>query len=162
MDKAQTSSDGDYQPGVSLVISAYNEAAVIKEKLDNASNLDYPQELLEVIVISDASDDGTDEIVKSYTPRPITLRTQTERQGKTAGLTAHVPTVNHEIIVFTDANAIFDGQAISKLVRHFTDTSVGYVVGQQKYFPAAKGQAGDSESLYWKYNPLLSAKVEKI
>ena len=152
----------DYQPGVSLVISAFNEASVIKEKLDNASNLDYPQELLEVLVISDASDDGTDEIVNSYEQRPIELRTQTQRQGKTAGLSAHVPTVKHEIIVFTDANAIFDEQAISKLVRHFTETSVGYVVGQQKYFSAATGEAGDSESLYWKYETWIKQRESRF
>ena len=149
-------------PGVSLIISAYNESAVIQKKLDNAANLSYPQELLEIIVVSDASDDGTDEIVRDFGKREVRLCRQDQRQGKTAGLTEHVPSAKHELLLFTDANAIFEEQAIGNLVRHFIDPEVGYVVGQQKYLSGEVGDAGNSESLYWKYETWIKKQESRI
>src|SRR5262245_42216803 len=85
-------------PPVSLVISAYNEASVIKAKLENALLLSYPPEKLEIVIVSDASTDGTDEIVREYAGRGVRLYRQPERRGKTAGLNAVVPTLRGEII----------------------------------------------------------------
>ncbi|MBK6660366.1 MAG: glycosyltransferase [Proteobacteria bacterium] len=79
---------GDHLPGVSLIISAFNEAAVLDAKLNNARALDYPTDKLQIVVISDASDDGTDDIVLKHAaqdPR-VVLHRQEERRGKTAGL----------------------------------------------------------------------------
>ena len=93
-------------PSLSLVISAYNEAAVIKRKLDNALALTYPRDRYEIIVISDASDDGTDDIVRGYADRGVRLARQQTRRGKTAGLNQTVPTLTGDIVVFSDANAM--------------------------------------------------------
>src|SRR5687767_11447069 len=76
----------DITPRVSLVISAYNEAAVIERKLENALSLAYPRDAIEIVVISDASADGTDAIVERYADRGVRLERQPERRGKTAGL----------------------------------------------------------------------------
>ena len=84
---------GPVTPSVTLLISAYNEVGVIRKKLENALALDYPRDLLEIVVVSDASDDGTDEVVKGYASRGVRLFRQAERRGKTEGLNAVMPTV---------------------------------------------------------------------
>ncbi len=139
---------GNAQPSVSLIISAFNEAKVIADKIENALALDYPRELLEILVISDASDDGTDEIVMRYADRNVRLCRQEERHGKSAGLTRFCPSARGDILVFTDANAMFRVDAITKLVRHFDNPSIGYVVGRQLYEGTDTASA-DSENLYW-------------
>ena len=111
---------------VTFVVSAYNEAAVIAEKIENTLGLDYPTELLQIVVISDESDDGTDEIVSRY--ECVELIRQSPRAGKSAGINASFRDLRGEVIVFSDANAIYDREAVARLVRHFDDAKVGYVV----------------------------------
>lgn len=140
---------GQAQPSVTLVVSAYNEQEVIAEKIENALQLDYPPELLEVIVISDASSDETDQIVEQYSHRNVRLYRQEERQGKSAGLTRFCPMATGEILVFTDANSMFQADAIAKLVRHFDNPDIGFTVGKQLYSDADSGASADSENVYW-------------
>ena len=116
---------------VTFVVSAYNEADVITEKIENTLELNYPDELLQIVVISDESDDGTDEIVSRF--ECVELIRQSPREGKSAGINASFEAFHGEVIVFSDANAIYDQQAVTQLVRHFDDAKVGYVVGRQLY-----------------------------
>jgi cellulose synthase/poly-beta-1,6-N-acetylglucosamine synthase-like glycosyltransferase len=140
----------DCTPAVTLVISAYNEAEVIRDKLTNSVRLDYPAEQLEVLVVSDCSSDGTDELVTNFgDPRVRLLRMQ-QRGGKTVGLNAAVKAARGEIIVFSDANAMYLADAIRKMARNFADPEVGAVVGESTY-AADEGSSQRSESLYWKY-----------
>lgn len=152
---------GSAQPSVSLVISAYNEASVIGEKLENACSLNYPAELLETIVISDASDDGTDEIVLGFEDRGVRLLRQSVRDGKSAALTQFVPDCQGEILVFSDANSVYDADAIKKLVRHFDDPQVGYVVGHQRYEDGAD-DASKSETAYWDFEIKLKTWESRL
>jgi len=146
-------------PRVTLIISAYNESAVIAEKLDNALALDFPRKQLEIIVISDSSNDGTDEIVKGYFERGVRLIRQPERLGKSSGLNLGVPEATGEIVVFSDANAIFQPDAIHQLVQHFSDPRVGYVVGNARYAShAGQAPSAESEGLYWKLETWLKQK----
>lgn len=135
-------------PRLSLVISAYNEAAVIKTKLDNAVELAYPAGLLEIIVISDASDDGTDEIVQQFGDRQVRLLRQATRAGKTAALNLAVPQTRGEIIVFSDANSMYDQQALLNLARHFADPAIGFVSGRTKYVSTHSRMMAETTSLY--------------
>ena len=148
-------------PAVTLVISAYNEADVIREKLDNSLGLDYPGDRLEVLVLSDASDDGTDEIVQEYAQQGVVLRRQEPRRGKSAGLTRFVPEARGEIIVFSDANSIYAPDAIRKLVRHFADPQIGFVIGHQRYVDE-ESAANQSESLYWRYETWIKIQESKV
>ncbi len=141
----------DITPPVSLVISAHNEAAVIRAKLDNALTLDYPSGLWEVVVVSDASSDGTDDIVREYEPRGVVLKAQPLRKGKTAGLNTVVPDLTGEIIVFSDANALYEPDAIRKLVRSFADPQVGCVTGEARYVEGNRSAADAGERAYWTY-----------
>jgi cellulose synthase/poly-beta-1,6-N-acetylglucosamine synthase-like glycosyltransferase len=141
---------GEDTPRVTLIVSAFNEAAVIREKLVNSVGLDYPSDKLEVLVVSDASSDGTDELVTGFGDARVRLLRMSQRGGKTVGLNAAVQAASGEIIVFSDANAMYHADAVRKMVRNFADPEVGAVVGESTY-AAAEGGAQRSESLYWKY-----------
>jgi len=141
----------DMTPTVTLVISCYNEADVIGAKLDNALAMDYPPGKLQVIVVSDGSDDGTDAIVEEYSARGVVLIRQEGRLGKTMGLNLAMKQVTTEFVVFSDANAIYAADAIRKLMRNFADKTVGYVVGAAMYSDTSAGASARSEGLYWRY-----------
>ncbi len=136
-------------PSLTMVISAYNEETVISEKLANCMALEYPREKLRIVVISDASDDRTDEIVKNYGDARVSLIRVEGRRGKTHGISVVVPTLDSEIVVFSDANAIYRSDALLKLVAHFADEKVGYVVGNAQYYKEQQSSAGEQESAYW-------------
>ena len=144
---------------LTFVISAYNEAAVIDEKIKNTIALDYPKELLQIIVISDESDDGTDEIVRRYPE--VKLIRQSPRQGKSAGITASLNHFSGDLIVFSDANAIYQADAVTHLVRRFGDPQVAYVVGQQKYYQAG-GAAQESENIFWDFELKLKSWESRL
>jgi cellulose synthase/poly-beta-1,6-N-acetylglucosamine synthase-like glycosyltransferase len=124
-------------------------------KLENALALDYPRDQLQILVISDASEDGTDDIVRNYEDRGVMLYRLDHRQGKSAGLTQVVPQVRGEIVVFSDANSMYERAALRHLVRHFSDPKVGYVVGAQKYLARGESAAAASEGVYWRYELFL-------
>ena len=142
---------GDITPTISLVISAYNEAAVIRAKVENALALDYPSELLEIAVVSDASSDQTDAIVAEYAGRGVRLIRQAERRGKTAGLNRAVPLLRGDVVVFSDANALYEPDALRKLARNFADPDVGCVTGEARYLPGGQAAADVGERAYWGY-----------
>jgi cellulose synthase/poly-beta-1,6-N-acetylglucosamine synthase-like glycosyltransferase len=138
-------------PTVSLIVSAYNEEKIIGEKLENCLSLDYPPEKLEILVVSDASTDSTDVIVARYAYEGIKLRRMPTRGGKTAGLNAVVPLAQGDIVVFSDANALYAPDAIQKLVRNFADPAVGCVTGDSRYTHLETSYVGKSENTYWDY-----------
>ncbi len=146
------------QPLVSILIAAYNEAADIEATLRNKLNLNYPSGKLEVLVISDESDDGTDELVETIARDArftIRLFRQVPRQGKTTGLNTLVPEARGEIILFSDANSQWAPDAVSKLVRNFADPEVGYVTGKMVYVSDDGSLVGDGCSAYMKYENWL-------
>lgn len=147
----------DFVPSVTVMISAYNEAAVLEAKLDNTLAIDYPRELFTVVVVSDASDDGTDEIVQrraALDPR-VSLYRQEERRGKTAGLNRGIEFAHGEVVVFSDANAMYETNAIRELVAPLVDPAIGYVVGAAHYSDSEDGESQASEGLYWRYELAL-------
>jgi len=150
------------QPKVSLLISCYNEEDVIREKLENSLALDYPKDKLEIIVISDSSTDSTDKIVKQFENQGIILIRQKERSGKTLGLNLAVPQAKGEIIVFSDANAIYKLDSIQKLVRNFFDDKIGYVVGESRYKDINQASASKTENTYWQYEILLKKMESRL
>jgi cellulose synthase/poly-beta-1,6-N-acetylglucosamine synthase-like glycosyltransferase len=146
-------------PTVTLLISAYNERQVIAAKLDNALALDYPCERLEVLVISDGSEDGTDEIVRGYSQFGVRLVRQEPRRGKSAGLNLGVLQASGQILIFSDANALYQPDAIRHLVRCFSNPKVGYVVGNARYYEKGnETSSAASEGLYWKLETYLKEK----
>lgn len=138
-------------PTVSLVVAAYNEADVIAQKIDNSLTLDYPSEKLEIIVFSDASSDRTDEIVRSYAEKGVRLVRVEGRVGKTECQNVVAEQVESEIIVFSDANSMYEPDAIRELVQAF-EPGVGCAVGELRYGDAS---GVEGESVYWRYERLI-------
>ena len=145
---------GTIQPMVSILIPAYNEADCIAGTIENKLAQDYPPDRLEVIVVSDASDDGTDRIACGYADRNVRLIRRESRQGKAAALNEAVPQARGEIIVFSDANSTFAPDAVQRLVENFSDPTVGYVTGNLEYVHG--GETSGRGSLgYMKYENWL-------
>ena len=135
-------------PLVTLIISVYNEEKVIAEKIREFADLDYPKDRLEIMVVSDSSTDRTVEIAKEYACQGVkTLRVE-GRLGKTSCLNKAVPEAKGEIIVFSDANSIYDRGAVREIVANFADRSVGCVTGYTKYFSKESNMMVESVGLY--------------
>ena len=143
------------EPSVSIVLAARNEAAAIRARLDNLLALDYPVERREIIVASDGSGDETVEIARRGTGRGVTVL-DLDRVGKADALNAAVAASTGEIIVFTDANTMFEPGAMRALVAPFADPEVGGTAGNQRYLPAT-GEATEArgERSYWDFDRRL-------
>ncbi len=145
-------------PTVTIIIAAFNEAACIERTLRNKLSLDYPPERVEVIVVSDASDDGTDEIVRraaDETGRAVRLLRQEPRAGKTAALNLAVENASGELLVFSDANSLYGPSALRRLVEPFADPEVGYVTGRMVYKAPDGSLTGEGCSAYMRYENVL-------
>jgi len=137
------------------VVAAYNESASIGAKIENSLALDYPRDRLEIIVASDGSDDGTDDIVRAHQADGVRLLSL-PRGGKAVALDTAVAASSGEILVFSDANSIYALDAIRALVRPFADQRVGGVAGNQRYRPAsAAAGTAEGERTYWNFDRVL-------
>ena len=145
----------DYVATVSIIISAYNEEKVIVDTLRNKLQIDYPRGHLEIIVVSDGSDDNTDKIVKGFESDGVKLIRQTPRQGKTAALNRAAREASGEILLFSDANSKWQSDAVKKLIRKFSDPIVGYVTGKMVYTNPDGTLIGDGCSAYMKYENFI-------
>ncbi len=124
----------EIEPSVSIVVAAHNESDVIERRIRNLLELDYPPDLIEVVVASDASTDGTDEAVERLAAEDARVKlVRCERGGKVAAQNRGVAESSGEIVAFSDANALWERDALRKLVRSFADPAVGYVTGRASY-----------------------------
>ncbi len=144
--------EGGATPTVSLVVAAYNEASCIRQKLENSLALDYPAEKFEVLIGSDGSSDGTDDIVRACTDARVRL-SPAPRAGKTTVLNRCIPVAKGDIVVLSDANTMIDPEAVKRLVRHFEDPEVGAVCGKLRLYNPTKQDY--EESAYWNYESLI-------
>ena len=143
------------EPSVTILIAAYNEAQHIQQTVQNKLDLDYPEDKLEIIVISDESTDGTDDLVKGFNAENVRLIRQEPRAGKTSALNMAVPHAKGDILVFSDANSIYDPFALRALVANFADQTAGYATGKMDYTLPDGSLVGDGCSTYMKYENLL-------
>jgi cellulose synthase/poly-beta-1,6-N-acetylglucosamine synthase-like glycosyltransferase len=143
---------GTNLPSVSLIIAAYNEADYIVKKLDNAHAVDYPRDKLEIIVASDGSNDGTNELVTAYNSAQVRLLAL-PRQGKNRTLNTAVAEARNSVLVFTDADSMLKPDALRHLVAPLGDPSVGGVAGDYHY--ETTSEEGGGERTYWSVDRLL-------
>ena len=155
--QSEAGTNGSQLPTVTIVISAHNEEAVIEEKIVTTLAGDYPADKLQVLVVSDASTDDTNAIVTalSATKSNVRLLELVEHKGKTAGLNIAMESIDTEVVIFTDANAIFESTAVRRLVDRLSDPAIGYVVGAQLYTSDDGNAASENEGLYWRYELAL-------
>jgi cellulose synthase/poly-beta-1,6-N-acetylglucosamine synthase-like glycosyltransferase len=136
--------DDGYLPSVAVIVTAYNEESAIERRLENLRALDYPAELLELVVTSDASTDRTEELSEAAGARVI----RNPRGGKVAAQDAAVRATEAEVVAFSDANATWASDALRKLVRNLADPQVAYVCGRLR-LEAPDGS--NKEGVYWRY-----------
>jgi biofilm PGA synthesis N-glycosyltransferase PgaC len=146
--------DNGSRPKCTLVIAAFNEGKVIEDKILNSLALDYPNGMLDIVIVADGSTDHIHEIVNRYPS--IRLFYQPERKGKLAAIQRILPAIQSEIVVFTDANCLLNKTAITDLVSHFADPGVGAVSGEKKVIKTPTAAA--TEGIYWKYESWLKSK----
>ena len=146
---------GVYEPKVTILITAYNEENHIEATIKNKLILSYPRNKMEIIVISDGSEDRTDEIVSAFACQGVKLFRQEPRRGKTSALNMAVPQATGDILVFSDANSIYDKDALRYLMENFADSAVGYVTGNMVYVNSDGTTIGDGCSAYMKYENFL-------
>ncbi len=136
-------------PELSLIIAAHDEQSVIAAKVENALALDYPRERLEVIVACDGCADATAAQARAA---GADLVLELPRGGKIRAQDAAVRGARHEIVAFSDANALWEPDAARALAGAFADSRVGYACGQVRFVQAAQGEeATNQEGLYWRY-----------
>lgn len=145
----------DYEPEVTFVVPCYNEADIIREKIKNCLDLNYPKEKLNIFFITDGSTDGTPEIIKQNFPQVKVLH-EAQRRGKSAAENRAMKFVSTPIVIFSDANTILPGNAIKEIVKHYADSTVGAVSGEKRILSKGKDNAsGAGEGFYWKYESKL-------
>lgn len=145
-------------PDVTLFITAFNEQEIVDEKMNNSLELNYPASKLHIVWVTDGSNDGTNEQLRSRWSEQATVYFQPERQGKTAAMTRGMKLVSTPIVVFTDANTMVNKEAIQEIVTAFLDPNVGCVAGEKRVLTLTKdGAVAGGENLYWKYESTLKA-----
>jgi cellulose synthase/poly-beta-1,6-N-acetylglucosamine synthase-like glycosyltransferase len=135
---------------VTVLIPAHNEAKIIRRKIENTLALDYPEGRMEVLLISDGSDDGTDEIAASFSGPGVTAIAYPERRGKLKALLAALPRARGDILVFSDASGMLRPAALREMVSNFADPRVGCVCGYYRS-PALAKRGEGGELAYWDY-----------
>lgn len=144
----------DQLPEVTLLVAAYNEEDVVRDKMANSLALDYPKEKLKLMWVTDGSTDKTNELLSEY--REVELLYLPERGGKTAALNRAIDYVTSPIVVFTDANTMICKESIREIVGAFMEDKVGCVAGEKRIAVKEKDNAaGGGEGLYWKYESAL-------
>ncbi len=142
-------------PPVSLIIAAYNEEDAIAGRLENALELDYPETELQIIVASDGSTDATEQIAEGFASRGVCVL-PLPRRGKIHALADAVRHATGEILVFSDANTIYDRNALRALAQNFADPEVGGVAGHTSYaLRRGSESSSEGENLYWNYDTWL-------
>jgi cellulose synthase/poly-beta-1,6-N-acetylglucosamine synthase-like glycosyltransferase len=144
---------GDDLPTLSVLVAAYNEESIIRERILNALALDYPADRLEIAIATDGCSDRTAEIVAQFADRGVRLLAYPVRRGKATVLNESIPQLRGEVVLLSDANTFTDADAARRLVRWFDDPSVGVVCGKLVLTDPATGKNADG--MYWKYETFL-------
>lgn len=154
--KKEIKKNNNYMPRVSMIIAAHNEEKSIIKKLENTISLDYDKNNLEIIVTSDNSTDSTNEkvlnFIEKYPNNNIILYKVKQRMGKTNAQNEAIDIANGEIIAFSDANSMWDKNALNFLVQNFYDKRINYVCGKLKYVNSFENITSNAETTYWNFD----------
>lgn len=150
---SDSSPASDTLPVLTLIVTVHNEEARIRDKIDNTLRIDYPRDLLEIIIASDCSTDGTDRIVGDYADRGVRLVRAEERKGKEYAQLCAIRAARGEILVFSDAATMIPEEALHILAGKFSDTRIGALSSEDRFVSADGSVAG--EGLYVRYEMWL-------
>jgi len=153
-------------PSVAVLVAAYNEAAVIADKIHNSLALDYPSHLLEIVIASDGSTDRTAEIIRQVIQdvklERVRLLDFPRNRGKVAVLNDAVPLLNADIVVFTDASSMLSVDSVRQLVANFADARVGAASGVYRVMNDHQSGLGSQESFYWRYETFIKLQEARL
>ena len=146
--------DLSYEPEVCLFVTAYNEVYYIKQKVANSFQVDYPKEKIQYVWVTDGSDDGTPEILKTYPE--LEVHHQSERRGKMHAMNRGMKFVKAPIVIFSDSNTLLNKNAIREIVKRFSNKKVGCVAGEKRIIEnKSESAAGAGEGLYWRFESFI-------
>lgn len=152
-----------YTPEISILIAACNEEAGIRQKLEQTLALDYPADKMEVLVLSDGSQDSTDQIVTSFADPRVRLVRIPERRGKTNAQNEGVQLANGEVLIFSDATTTYHPQALKYLAANYQDPAVGAVSGRYQYFDRNQDSpTGLGTIAFWNYENTIKTRQSRI
>jgi cellulose synthase/poly-beta-1,6-N-acetylglucosamine synthase-like glycosyltransferase len=153
----------NYTPRLSILIAAYNEEAGIRRKIEHTLALDYPADLIEILVLSDGSTDRTDAIVESFRDSRVRLLRVAGRKGKTNAQNEGVKIARGEVLIFSDATTIYHSQALRYLASNYADPKVGAVSGRYQYFDGGgRSPTGLGTIAFWNYENLIKRMQSRI
>lgn len=152
----------NYKADVSIIISAYNEENHIEKTIQNKILQNFPNGKIEIIVVSDGSTDNTDKIVENIKSDKIVFIKQKPRKGKTSALNMAIAYASGDIIVFSDANSLYDSNAVTELVNNFSDPRIGYVTGKMIYSNPDGSVVGDGCDTYMRYENFIRTCESRI
>lgn len=146
-------------PSVSVLISVYNEEKHVVARIENLLALDYPSDKLEILIGSDGSTDRTNELVRTFPDARVKLRAFEQRGGKPSVLNRLVPQARGELLVFSDANAMFGSDTLRQLARHFANPRIGGVCGRLIFHG---DNSETDEGPYWKLETYLKTRESAL
>lgn len=153
--------EDEHLPHLTLFITAYNEEAVVEEKMRNCLALKYPQDKLHIVWVTDGSNDHSVEMLQKW-PQ-VTVYHQPLRMGKTAAMNRGMRFIETPLVVFTDANTELNPDCLLHIVQAFEDPKVGCVAGEKRIVNKAKANAAaGGEGMYWRYESALKALDSRL
>lgn len=152
--KKSATGNTDYEPEVTLFVAAYNEKDYVDAKVKNSLSLEYPAEKVKHVWVTDGSNDGTPDLLRTY--NGIEVYHLDARGGKIGAMNRGMQFVKTPIVIFSDGNTMLGHESIRRIVNLFSDPKVGCVSGEKRIFGKEKdAAAGAGEGLYWKYESTL-------
>ncbi len=152
---------GHAQPLISVIVAAHNEESIIESKIKNLLSAGHPRERVEVLIGSDGSSDGTEDIVRKFAADGVGLISFPQHQGKSAIQNGLVAKASGSILIFTDADCIVPVYALTCLVENFADQQIGLVTGIPRYQNDTETGVAENESVYLRYETWLRAEESK-
>lgn len=149
-------------PTVTVLVTVHNEEAVIKERIHNLLETNYPLERLEIVIASDGSTDNTNSIVQSLSEKQVSLFLPKNRNGKTDTQNQAIKNITSEIIIFSDAKSLFNKDTLRQLVAPFSNRKVGYTTGKLEFRSLKDSMLADSQNRYWHQEMRLRAAESRL
>lgn len=147
-------------PTVTLLIAAHNEEKVIAGKIENSLKLNYPRDRLQILIANDGSTDRTAEIVEGYAAQGIEMWSVMPRGGKMNAINGAIGKARNEIVLFSDADNMYEAEAVQEIVKPFSDPSVGGVSGARVV--VGSHALGKAEALYWRYEEYIKRNESRF
>lgn len=142
------------QPAITIIVTAYNEEKILTKKIENTLAINYPEDKLKIIFITDGSTDNSVQLISQHST--IVLLHQTERKGKYAAIKRAMGQVQTPIVVFSDANSMLNKDCITYIVKQYKNPVIGGVAGEKKILHTTYASAvSKAEGFYWQYESLM-------